>query len=408
MKVLTDNRYQKSAELLQRAEKLIPGCHHLSGNPLVEPGYGPMYVDRGQGCRVWDVDGNEYIDYLMAFGPYLLGYAREDVDQAATRQLSQGKLLSMNHPLHLEFVERLTARFAGADMGIFLKTGSEATTVALRLARRFTGRRRVVRCGYHGWHDWCLPLENYVPRGLEKQVLEFKADDPLTLDRILHQYRDEVAAVIVSPEMVLDPQPEQFQCLQSLASKAGAIFVLDEVKTAFRIRPGSMQQYLGIEPDITTLSKALGNGWPVAAVIGRREVMQAGAGMHYSATFHGDSASLAASLKVLEILDQEPVADHVWNMGQRLIDGLNACARAAGVPARAYGEPLPPMPFLQFEHPEPALRDRQKQAFYQTILRHGILLHPRHMWFISYAHRLADIEATLTAAEAAFAAAARA
>ncbi|MBS2037976.1 aminotransferase class III-fold pyridoxal phosphate-dependent enzyme, partial [bacterium] len=169
-------RYSGSENLLERARRLIPGCHHLSGRPLVEEG--PMYVERGLGCRVWDVDGNKYIDYLMAFGPFLLGYANREVDDAAIQQLRQGKLLSMNHPLHLEFVQRLLARFPGAEMGIFLKTGSEATTVALRLARRFNGRRKVVRCGYHGWHDWCLPLESYVPEGLDQQVLEFRADQP--------------------------------------------------------------------------------------------------------------------------------------------------------------------------------------------------------------------------------------
>ncbi len=367
-----------------------------------------MYLERGRGCRVWDVDGNEYIDYLMAFGPFLLGYARQEVDEAAIRQLRQGKLLSMNHPLHLEFVERLLARFAGADMGIFLKTGSEATTVALRLARRFTGRRKVARCGYHGWHDWCLPLEKYVPEGLDQQVLEFRAEQPETLQRILEQHPRQIAAVIISPEMVLSPQSAQFLQLQAMASEAGAVFILDEVKTAFRTRPGSLQQYLGIQPDLTTLSKALGNGWPVAAVVGRRDVMAAGAGMHYSATFHGDSASLAAALKVLDILDQEPVADHVWCMGQRLIDGLNRLAQAAGVSARAYGEPLPPMPFLQFENPEAEKREKQKAAFYTHLLSAGILMHPRHMWFISQAHGQAEIDATLAAAKNAFEQAAQA
>jgi glutamate-1-semialdehyde 2,1-aminomutase len=400
------SRYAGSASLLERARQLIPGCHHLSGRPLVEDG--PMYLERGRGCRVWDVDGNEYIDYLMAFGPFLLGYARQEVDEAAIRQLRQGKLLSMNHPLHLEFVERLLARFAGADMGIFLKTGSEATTVALRLARRFTGRRKVARCGYHGWHDWCLPLEKYVPEGLDQQVLEFRAEQPETLQRILEQHPRQIAAVIISPEMVLSPQSAQFLQLQAMASEAGAVFILDEVKTAFRTRPGSLQQYLGIQPDLTTLSKALGNGWPVAAVVGRRDVMAAGAGMHYSATFHGDSASLAAALKVLDILDQEPVADHVWCMGQRLIDGLNRLAQAAGVSARAYGEPLPPMPFLQFENPEAEKREKQKAAFYTHLLSAGILMHPRHMWFISQAHGQAEIDATLAAAKNAFEQAAQA
>jgi len=395
-------RYRASRELLERARKVIPGAHHLSGRPLMPAEDSPLYMVRGLGARSWDADGHEYIDYIGAYGPFLLGYAHPAIERAAYAQLSRGSLLSLNHPLHVEFAERLVSRFAGAEMAMFFKTGSEATTAALRIARAATGRRTIVRCGYHGWHDWCLPRERFVPAGLEAQVLELDASAPQSLDSLLRGAASPVAAVIIAPEMILPTRPEVFRDLLATTHAHGAVFILDEVKTALRIKPGSFQEHVGIRPDLTTLSKALGNGWPIAAVVGRREIMQAGAGLHLSATYHGETAGMAAALAMLEFVEQHPVADHVWSLGERLIAGLNASARRHGISARAFGEPLPPMPFLKFEGADPAERERVMTRFYREVLARGVLLHPRHLWFISYAHTSEDVERTLEIADAAF------
>ena len=395
-----DDRYLASRELLERARRWIPGGHHLSGRPLVDPDHSPMYLVRGAGSRVWDVDGNEYIDYVMAFGAQLLGYACEEVDRAACEQARRGNLLSMNHPLHVRFVERVVGRFPGAEMGVFCKTGSEATTAALRIARRATGRRKVARSGYHGWHDWCLPLADCVPGGLSEQVLEYMPQEPDSVRALLKAHPGEIAAVILAPEMVLPARPEVVRAIGEAAREHGALFILDEVKTALRIRPGSYQQWAGVVPDMTTISKALGNGWPVAAVVGPGAVMRHADGLHLSATYHGETTGLAAALAVLDITAREDVAGHVWRLGERLIAGLQRCADAHGVAARAYGEPLPPMPFLRFE------QARARDTFYIEMLRRGVMLHPRHLWFISAAHTEADIDVTLAAADAAMALAA--
>jgi glutamate-1-semialdehyde 2,1-aminomutase len=182
---------------------MIPGGVHVGGTPLLEPGRSPIYFERGQGCRIWDVDGNEYIDYILAYGAILLGYAHQAVDGAAIEQVSKGKLLSLNHPLHLRFSEAILRRFPAADMAYFMKTGSEATTAAVRIARRFTGRRKVIRCGFHGWHDWCFPEDESTPVGLPQQVLCLRDITANGLSALLSQNAGEVAAVIVAPEMVL-------------------------------------------------------------------------------------------------------------------------------------------------------------------------------------------------------------
>src|ERR1700710_385811 len=238
---MTEERYTTSRLWLARAERVIPGAHHLSRRGLTTPDRPPMYIESGRGCRIRDVDGNEYIDFLMAFGAFLLGYADPEVDAAARRELEQGAVLSMNRPPHGRFAEVLVERFAAADMAMLLKTGSEATAAALRIARRATGRRRVVRAGYHGWHDWCLPLDPAVPAGLDAQVLEFDSNAPHSLEVLFAAHPGEIAAVILAPEMVLPATREVFRAIQDVTRRHGAVFVLDEVKTAFRTAPGSVQ-----------------------------------------------------------------------------------------------------------------------------------------------------------------------
>lgn len=401
-----DDRYVQSTGLFAAAKRLIPGGVHLSGRPLLDSQPSPLYFQRGRGCRIWDADGHEYIDYLMAYGALVLGYANEAVDSAAFEQARQGSLLSLNHPLHLRFVEALLRRFPGAEMAVLLKTGSEATTAAVRVARRYTGRRKIARCGYHGWHDWCLPDADFVPAELAPQVPSFDARRPETLAALLDAEPGAFAAVIVAPEMLRPLDREALEVLRDQAHRHGAVFIMDEVKTAFRTRPGSIQRHLDLTPDLTTVSKALGNGWPVAALVGRREVMQAAAGLHLSATYHGDTAAMAAAMATMEIIDREGVQDHVWDLGQRLIDGLNAAAARHKIPAQAYGEPLPPMPFFAFTHDDASVNEALRVSFYSQMLAQGILLHPRHLWFISQAHTEADIDQTLAAADAALAVAA--
>ncbi|MBV8092404.1 MAG: aminotransferase class III-fold pyridoxal phosphate-dependent enzyme [Acetobacteraceae bacterium] len=397
----TSDRYTVSRALYRRAQDLIPGGIHLSGRPLLDQNSSPLYFERGRGSRIWDADGNEYIDFVMAYGPYLLGYAHPEVDRAAAEQGARGSLLSLNHPLHLSFIETLLRHFPAAEMGIFFKTGSEATTAAVRIARRATGRRAIARCGYHGWHDWCLPAEDFVPEGLTTQIFVYDAMRPETLSALLDERRGQFAAVILAPEMIHPPSRETMVAVIEAAHRHGALFIMDEVKTGLRAPRGSMQAFYGVEPDMTTLSKALGNGWPVAAVIGPRAVMAHAAGMHLSATYHGDTSAMAAALATLEIVERNGVQETVWALGQQLIQGLNEAARRNQIPAEAYGEPIPPMPFLRFTHPDPARNEQLKSLVYAKVIAEGILLHPRHMWFISAAHDAAEIGRAVEVVDAA-------
>ncbi len=403
----SDPRYAASSRLAARAERLMPGGHHLSGRPLLRAKASPRYFTRASGAHIWDVDGRAYVDFLMAYGPFLLGYAHREVDAAAFRQAGEGMLVSLNHPLHLDFVEALVGIVPSAEMGVFFRTGSEATTAALRIARRATGRKLVARCGYHGWHDWCLPEADFVPAGLTEQVFVYEAMKPETLRALLEEHAGRFAAVILAPEMVHPPNRETVAELVRLAREHGALFIMDEVKTGIRMPGWTMQAFYGVEPDLTTLSKALGNGWPIAATLGPAAIMREAAGMHLSATYHGDVAAMAAAMKTLEVVARDGAQEAAWSLGERLLRGLQRAVERHAIPAVPYGEPIPSMPFLRFNNPDPAVNDALSEFVYGEALRQGILLHPRHLWFTSAAHSTADIDLTVEVVDAAFAQARR-
>ncbi|MHB2169834.1 aminotransferase class III-fold pyridoxal phosphate-dependent enzyme [Alsobacter sp. R-9] len=402
----TIDPYASSRSLAARAARLIPGGHHLSGRPLL-PSTPPLYIREASGARVTDADGRRYIDFLMAYGPFVLGYAHPEVDAAARARLATGHLVSLNHPLHLDFVERVVGLVPDAKMGMFFRTGSEATTAALRIARRATGRTLVARCGYHGWHDWCVPDLDGVPEGLDRQVLPYDARDPSSLAALLDHHPARFAAVILAPEMIHPPDARAVAVIRDLCTRHGALLVMDEVKTGIRAPGWTMQAGLGIAGDMTTLSKALGNGWAIAAVVGREEVLRHAAGLHVSATYHGDVAAMAAAMATLDIVARDGVQDDIARLGQRLIDGLNAAAARHGIPAAAYGEPIPAMPFMAFRHPDPAVNAALAEIVYGEALAEGVLLHPRHLWFVSAAHSAADIDHAVAVVDHAMAQAGR-
>ncbi|MBV9718696.1 MAG: aminotransferase class III-fold pyridoxal phosphate-dependent enzyme [Candidatus Eremiobacteraeota bacterium] len=394
------DRYAASHALYQRARAVIPGGIQLDGGkPLLRGGWSPLYFDRAQGAYVWDADGNRYIDFIMAYGPFVLGYGHQAVDAVAFAQFQRGNLISMNHPLHVQFIEELLQRFPYAEMGAFFKSGSEATTAALRIARRATGRRAVARCGYHGWHDWCHPNADFVPAALDEQVLAYDALLTQSLERLFVEHPNEIAAVILAPEMVHPPNREAVAAVAALAQKNGALFIMDEVKTGLRAPGGSMQNFYGIRPDLTTLSKALGNGWPIAALVGTRDTMRHGEGLSLSATYHGETSAMAAAIETMRIVERENAAAYLEGLGQRFITGLNAAAARNHVQAHAYGEPIAAMPFLKFADGSGDV----KEHFYANVLAHGILLHPNHLWYVSTAHTERDIDDALTIVDEAMA-----
>ena len=261
--------YAKSYALFQQAKDIIPGGVQASRRPFVS-GSSPVYMVKGKGSHCWDVDGNEFIDYTLSLGPVILGYAYQRVNEAVIEALKNGIVFTNNHPIQNELAEKLEQLVPSAEMATFFKTGSDATSAAVRIAKTHTGKEKVARCGYHGWHDWCCPEVKGVPKILKEYVFAFDGNQPETLESILQQQSDHIACVIVAPERLdSETMEKSLREIQKLTHECGAILIFDEVKTGFRIALGGVQEHIGIVPDMTTLSKAMANGFPISAVVGK-------------------------------------------------------------------------------------------------------------------------------------------
>ncbi len=399
---MDDVRLEKSRQLYARSLTVIPGGVPGIRAPenFVEGAY-PIFLAGGSGAYVNDVDGNRYLDMLLGYGPMILGHACAEVDRAAMERQSAGFCLNLPQPVLVELAERLVAMVPCAEQALFFKTGSDATSAAIRLARAHTGRARILRCGYHGWHDWCLPGDPGVPSGVTDTVHEFAYNDADQLRDLLQRYRGEVAAIIMTPvghdfDAQIEPPAEGFlESVRQLADEHLAVLVFDEVRTGFRVAIGGAQALYGVTPDLTALGKAMSNGYPVSALVGRREVMSAAQSTFISSTYFPNGLSMAAAVATLDLLQREGVIDHLERIGRALAAGLADVVAETGLPVTL--SPFPQMPFLYFDRGLESGQDGRRDRFYATLARRGIFAHPRHHGFVSWRHGDQEISALLEA-----------
>ena len=401
--------FSRSTAIFEQAQTIIPGGVQASRTPLYA-GESPVYIQYGKGSRCWDIDGNEFIDYILGFGPIILGYAHPVVNDAVTKSLTDGVCFTFNHPIQNELARTIIRVVPSAEMVSFCKTGSDATSAAIRIARAYTGRDKVAHYGYHGWHDWSVVgmegMDTGIPTGLRTYTVTFDADYPETLAALLEAEPSAYAAIIVAPEEIHGNLSACLTEIGQLARSYGAVFILDEVKTGFRLALGGAQERYGVIPDLCTCSKAIANGFPLAVVAGRRAIMEAAKNVWFSSTFNGEILSMAAAIATIGELERDGKLAHIWYMGERLIAGLTDIIKCKQVTATVRGLPEPPMPFLRFTDNDINKREHQKRIFYTTVVQNGILLHPDHVWFISAAHSEAEIDRTLEVCEMAMQAAA--
>jgi len=408
---------EASSKLWERAEAAIPGGTQVISKRHDRwlPGVYPIFAERGRGIHIWDVDGNEYIDYILALGPIILGYCYEPVDAAVREQLGKGTIFGLNSPLEVELAEKIIDVVPCAEMVRFSKTGADATSMAIRLARAYTGKEKVAFCGYHGWHDWyvahSLPDEKGVagapfmrvnmdgrgvPARLRELVVPFPYGDLAALEAILSQ--NDVACVIMEPARHSVPPQGYLEGVRSLADRYGVVLIFDEIVTGFRLAMGGAQEYFGVTPDLATFAKGMANGYPLSAVAGKREIMELASSLFISTTYGGECLSLAAGLATINELQRTNAYTHMFAMGERLQKGINTLANEFGVPARM--ECLPVMVYLDFYGDTPEQTKQMSQLFMQEMVLRGVL------WggtFICYSHSEADIDMTLDAAREAFA-----
>lgn len=388
-----------------RARRVIPGgmWGHLNATPL-PPGY-PQFFARAQGCRLWDVDGREYLDLMCSWGPVLLGHHHAAVDTAYQRQAATGACMNGPAPVLVELAEALVDQIAHADWAMFQKNGSDATTTCVTVARAGTGKRKVLvaRGSYHGAVPWCSPSLVGVTAEDRAHIITYEYNDIASVQAAVQQAGDDLAAILVTAfrhDMGRDqelPTPAFAQALRSAATAADAALIVDDVRAGFRLHAGGSWEALGVRPDLSAFSKAIANGYPLAAVTGNERFREAASRLYVTGSFWCEAPPMAAALATLHAMREGHVIPHLEAMGQRLRTGLERLAGQAGLRLRQSG-PVQ-MPTVMFDDDADGAKGR---AFCAAALRAGTYFHPRHNMFLSAAHQAEDIDHALSSAEAGF------
>ena len=370
--IILENRikFTKSYELYERSCKSY--WHGTTQSKTPEnyiPGQFPLFIEKSKGAYLWDIDGNRYTDYIMGYGAISLGYCIDEVDEAAIAQIRNGFMTSLTSPVQTQLAELLADVIPCAERVHLCKTGSDATAAAVRLARIHTGRDKIVRWGYNGWHDWCSSKTAGIPEGVK-----------------------------------------------NLAHKYGALFILDEMRTGFRMSLGGAQEYYGVTPNLATFSKGMANGYAVSALVGRANVMDSLKESRFSSTFFTNTSEMAASIKTIECIREKNVVPYIWKLGGKLVDGLREIIKVTGVEAEMIGVDI--MPYIIFNYDnakwisptgfsgapvfEPGGKvEKAWRTFYAEAAQGGVLLHPNHHWYVGMSHTEQDIDETLNVCETA-------
>lgn len=370
---------KKSFEWLARSEKVIPGGaqtyskswrHHIRGVT-------PIFLESGKGAMVTDVDGNQYVDLVQGLLPNILGYAHDEVDRAAYERACSGHSFSLPHPIEVELAERLTRLIPCAQMVRYGKNGSDATAGAVRVARAYTGREHVAVCGYHGWQDWFIGTTSRnagVPKAVQALAHPFPYNDPDALEALLSSHPKQFAAVIMEPVNFIWPTPGYLEKVKEITHRHGALLIFDEICSGFHFGLGGAQKLLGVVPDLATFGKAMGNGWPISCIVGRRDVMKVFEDAFVSFTFAGDVSAMAAATKVLEILEHGNAYARMTAAGTKLFDGASVMAAAAGLEDCFRIKGHPHWAHFSFVDENGADDPATRALWVQEVTRRGVLI----------------------------------
>jgi glutamate-1-semialdehyde 2,1-aminomutase len=398
-----------NAALSSRAAAVMPWKNGLYGHMTtasLPSGY-PQFYERGEAARVWDVDGNSYVDLMCSWGPIVLGHHHPDVDAAAGAQQALGDVLNGPGRPMVELAELLTDTVGGADWAMFAKNGTDATTICTMVARAATGRSAILVAegAYHGSAPWCTPrLDGTIAEdrgGVERYVF----NDLASVEAAVQRRDGDVAGILVSPfkhdaghdqELVT---AEFARGLRAICDRLGAALIIDEVRAGFRLNLGGSWDDLGVAADLSAWGKAMANGYALSAVTGTASLREAATRIYVTGSYWYGNVAMAAALATLKVLREEDGIARLRSAGQRLRDGFAAQAEAHGLSINQTGPPQ--MPYFTFEGDT---ERRRLRLFAQQALANGLFLHPGHNWFLSLAHTDAEIDRALEASEPAFAA----
>ena len=393
---MSDWSVAKSWEMYDRACEVIPmGTQTHSKAPREGlRGVEPCFLVKGKGCRVWDVDGNEYIDFRNGLGPISLGYCFEEVDAAVRRQLNDGIVFSYAHPLEAQVARRLTEVIPCAEKVRFLKTGGEAMAATHRLARGFTGRGLIATCGYHGWVN-TVTMKG-TPEGIRGTYRQVSWGDVEGVQKLFSKEGADIAAVSVACSYADAEKGHEFlPALRELTRAYGALLIYDEIVMGFRFRRGGAQEYFNVAPDLAVFAKGMSNGMPLSCYCGRADVMDGVREVVVSSTFGGDALALAAANAVLDVYAREDVIGTLWARGKQLHDGFNGMCKRMNIPAGFSG--LSPVGQLGFSHPEASRNGALFTQFNGEVLKRGVIIYS--VCYPNFSHSEADIDEALSAME---------
>lgn len=383
------------AELYEKALGLIPWATQTNAkrwdNKMLPDR--PPFIKKGKGCRLWDLDDKEYIDFRCSLGPITLGYAYKEVDEAVVKVLREGFLFSMASPLEFEAAEAILDTIRWADKIRYMKTGGEANASCLRLARSFTGRDHFLTSGYHGCQDWFALSwpNNGVPHALESMVHEINYGDLDAVEEVFKKYGDQLAAAVIVPyEWNKAPSKAYLQKLREKCDEYGTVLIFDEVLTGFRLAKGGAPEYFDVIPDMAAFAKGISNGYPLSAFAGKARFMDVLEKTNLTTTYAGETLSLAAAIKVMEILNREPVHKTIFALGDRLSHGFDSIFHEYSLPAKMVG--LAPAHCIEWDaHDSDAAH--LEQTVMNKLFQKGIFAY--NPWFINYSHQNVDIDDTL-------------
>ncbi len=375
-------------ELWKKAKNIIP-----TGNQLLSkrserflPRNWPSYYEKAKGCKIWDLDGNEYYDFAqMGVGSCILGYANDEVNTAVINAVSNGSMSSLNSYEEVQLAEKLIELHPWAQMARFARTGGEACAIGVRIARAASGKDKVAFCGYHGWHDWYISsnigdsknLDEQlipglkpagVPRQMKHSSIPFYYNDIDSLKKIIAENND-LGVIIMEPVRNVLPKEGFLQEVKNIAKEIGAVLIFDEVTSGFRMNNGGIHMTFDVEPDMAIFGKALGNGFPISAIIGKREIMEAAESSFISSTFWTERVGYVAALKTLEIIERDKVYQNLLKYGDQINTIWTATAKKYNLSIHISG--IPQLTHISFNNQYPM----ESQTFYtQEMLKRGILL----------------------------------
>ena len=365
----------------------------------------PIYFNEGKGVKVTDIDGNKFIDMLCSYGPIIIGLREPQIDKKVIAQKKKkGFCFSLTQPIHNQISQELKKLIPSCDMSILVKTGSDATTAAIRAARCFTKKNKILRCGYHGWHDWCAEVQGGIPKNSINDVIEFQYNNINSVKKIIKEHKKDIAAIITTPishplgKNVEMPKDGFLEELRMICSSQGIVLIFDEIRSGFRVNLGGAQKFFGVTPDLSTFGKAMANGYEIAALVGKEEIMSVYEKKAFiSSTYFENSLSIIAALETIKFLKKNNVVKDIKAKGNYFEKKILKIINNYSEDCEFSGGPW--MPYITFKKDLDGKYKLKRKSFFTNLIRRGVFAQPFHHSYIAYRHSYKDLDYVADAIE---------